>query len=38
MNAKFKAGLETQSHEIAIEELAVEEQIPCWRVANQRAD
>jgi carotenoid cleavage dioxygenase-like enzyme len=32
MNNKFKGGLETQSHEIAVEELAVEGNIPHWLV------
>jgi beta,beta-carotene 9',10'-dioxygenase len=34
MNNKFKGGLETQSHEIAVEELAVEGNIPQWLVGS----
>lgn len=34
MNDKFKGGLETQSHEIIVEELAVEGNIPHWLVGS----
>jgi beta,beta-carotene 9',10'-dioxygenase len=34
MNNKFKGGLETQSHEIVVEELAVEGNIPHWLVGS----
>ena len=34
MNNKFKGGLETQSHEIVVEELAVEGKIPHWLVGS----
>jgi beta,beta-carotene 9',10'-dioxygenase len=34
VNNKFKGGLETQSHEIAVEELAVEGHIPQWLVGS----
>jgi beta,beta-carotene 9',10'-dioxygenase len=34
MNNKFKGGLETQSHEITLEELAVEGNIPHWLVGS----
>jgi beta,beta-carotene 9',10'-dioxygenase len=34
MNNKFKGGLETQSHEITLEELVVEGAIPQWLVGS----
>jgi beta,beta-carotene 9',10'-dioxygenase len=34
MNNQFKGGLETQSHEIAVEELSVEGNIPEWLVGS----
>jgi beta,beta-carotene 9',10'-dioxygenase len=34
MNNKFKGGLETQNHEITVEELAVEGSIPKWLVGS----
>ncbi len=34
MNNKFKGGLETQSHEIIVEELSVEGNIPHWLVGS----
>jgi carotenoid cleavage dioxygenase-like enzyme len=34
MNNTFKGGLETQSHEITLEELAVEGSIPHWLVGS----
>lgn len=34
MNNKFKGGLETQSHEITVEELAVQGNIPQWLVGS----
>lgn len=34
MNDKFKGGLATQSHEIVVEELAVEGKIPQWLVGS----
>jgi beta,beta-carotene 9',10'-dioxygenase len=34
MNNQFKGGLETQSHEIAVEELSVEGNIPGWLVGS----
>jgi beta,beta-carotene 9',10'-dioxygenase len=34
MNNKFKGGLETQSHEIVVEELTVEGNIPDWLVGS----